>query len=246
MVRKILQPFYSLYVAVTFVVSVLIALPFIVLLSIGNNTASRRAIYNVIKLWSKIWLGLIGMPVKVSGYHPPADARYIVVVNHISYLDTLSIFPAVPGYFRPLGKKEIGRIPVLGFIYRQITIMVDRGNAVSRSKSMRLMWRVLKKEGNILIFPEGTFNETGATLKEFYNGAFRLAVTTQTSILPLLLHDTVDRWHYSAWWKLWPGKNRVTFLPPVPVQGMDMKEMEALKQHVFELMGRELERVNGR
>ena len=70
---------------------------------------------------------------------------------------------------------------------------------------MRLMWRMLKKECSIIIFPEGTFNETEAPLKEFYDGAFRLAINTQTEIWPVLFPDTVDRWHFSHWWKLWPG-----------------------------------------
>ena len=240
MFRRLLQPFYTLYVAFTFLTSILIALPFIALLSTGNSISSRRAIYTVIKCWCKFWLFIIGMPLKVNGYKPVAGRRYIIVVNHISYLDTLVIFPAVPGYFRPLGKKEMGKVPLVGFIYRQIVIMVDRSSAISRSKSMRLMWRVLKREGNIVIFPEGTFNETGGMLKEFYNGAFRLAVTTQTDILPIVLPDTVKRWHYSAWWKMWPGVNRATILKPVNVQGMDMGALEAIKQETYKLMENEL------
>ena len=127
-------------------------------------------------------------------------------------------------------------MPVMGFLYRQIVIMVDRGNETSRARSMRLMWRVLKRESDILIFPEGTFNETGKPLKEFYNGAFRLAIITQTPILPVIFPDTVDRWHYSAWWKIWPGRNRVVYLDPVPVHGMDIESLPALKQQVYEIM----------
>ncbi len=101
---------------------------------------------------------------------------------------------------------------------------------------MRLMWRVLHKEGNIIIFPEGTFNETTSTLKEFYDGAFRLAINTQTPILPMVFPDTVDRWHYSGWWKLWPGKNRVVYLEPVPVAGLKMADLPMLKQQVYAVM----------
>ncbi len=166
----------------------------------------------------------------------PEGKKFVIVANHISYLDTLVIFPAIPAYFRPLGKKEITRIPVIGFIYKQVVILVDRSNAVSRSRSMRLMWRVLNKEGNIVIFPEGTFNETPAPLKDFYDGAFRLAITTQTDILPVIFPDTVNRWHYSGWWKLWPGKNRAIFLQPISVAGMELSELPHLKKNVYELM----------
>ena len=102
------------------------------------------------------------------------------------------------------------------------------------------MWRTLKRESDIVIFPEGTFNETDAVLKEFYNGAFRLAIAAQTPILPVLFPDTVHRWHYSAWWKLWPGKNRVVFLPPVPVEGLTLTDVAMLKQKVYDIMAVEL------
>jgi len=245
MFRKIIQPFYTAYVVATFVVSILIAFPFFLIISLGNNTLSRKAIYSIIRVWSILWLWLIGMGVKKTGKKPP-KGRYIVVANHISYLDTLVIFPAIPGYFRALGKKEISRIPVVGFIYKQVVIMVDRSSVHSRARSMRLMWRVLHKEGNIIIFPEGTFNETGKPLKEFYDGAFRLAINTQMPILPILFPDTVHRWHYGGWWKLWPGLNRVVYLEPVPVAGLTMEALPALKQQVYAMMEEELLKYNSR
>lgn len=242
MFRKIVQPFYTAWVAITFVISLLLAFPFFLLISTGNNIAARRGIYNIIRIWGKGWLWFIGMPLRVQGHKPP-PGRYVVVANHISYLDTIVIFPAVPGYFRALGKVEISKIPILGFVYRQIVVMVDRSNAHSRALSMRMMSRTLKNESSIIIFPEGTFNETGGPLKDFYNGAFRLAISTQTPIFPILLPDTVHRWHYSAWWKLWPGRNRVVYLPPVPVAGLTMQDLPTLKQQVYELMEQELVKI---
>ena len=229
MFRKILQPFYTAYVAITFGTSILAVFPLFVIISVGNNVRARKAIFTVIKYWSQWWMWVIGMPVTKIGKKPPVG-RYVVVANHISYLDTLVLFPAVPGYFRPLGKKEISRIPVVGFIYKQVVIMVDRSNLHSRARSVHLLWRVLHKEGNIIIFPEGTFNETENTLKEFYDGAFRLAINTQTALLPMIFPDTVYRWHYSAWWKFWPGRNRVVYLDPVPAAGLTLADLPELKK----------------
>lgn len=236
MFRKILQPFYTAYVIVTFVVCLLLAFPYFLLMSIGGTVGGRRSIWGFIRYWSIGWLWLIGMPVRVSGTVPSRRERHIIVANHISYLDTLVIFPAIRGYFRPLGKKEISKIPVLGFVYKQIVVMVDRSSERSRTRSMKLMWRILKHDASIVIFPEGTFNETDAPLKEFYNGAFKLAINTQTPVLPMILPDTMYRWHYSDWWKLWPGKNRAIFLPPVPTKGMTMDDLPMLKQQVYNVM----------
>ena len=98
------------------------------------------------------------------------------------------------------------------------------------------MWRVLKNECNIAVFPEGTFNETGQPLKNFYDGAFRLAINTQTPILPIIFPDTVKRWHYSTVIGLKPGKNRVIYLEPVSAAGMTMEDLPALKEAVHKQM----------
>ncbi len=37
-----------------------------------------------------------------------------------------------------------------------------------------------------MVFPEGTFNMTTEPLKEFYDGAFRVAIETQTPVKPVL------------------------------------------------------------
>lgn len=102
------------------------------------------------------------------------------------------------------------------------------------------MWRVLKNESNVTIFPEGTFNETEAPLKAFYDGAFRLAISTQVPIVPLLFLDTVNRWHYSGWWKLSPGRNRAVFLDAIPTEGHTMADLPAFKQKVYKAMETEL------
>lgn len=235
MLRAILQPFYTAYVIITFTCSVLIGFPFFALLSIGNNQRCRKIIFTIVKYWAKWWLFIIGMPVSRIGRRTPGG-RFVIVANHISYLDTINIFAGIPGYFRALGKKEISKIPLIGLIYKQLTIMVDRSNPESRAKSIRLLWRVLKNAGNIVIFPEGTFNETGKPLKDFYDGAFRLAISTQTAVLPVIFPDTADRWHYSHWWKLWPGRNRIEFLEPVKVEHLSMNDMEKLKNEVYEKM----------
>jgi 1-acyl-sn-glycerol-3-phosphate acyltransferase len=241
--KTIAQPFYAAWVLITFMAGLLVVLPFYMLLSVRNNMRARKAISKLLKAWMRVWFVVIGMPVTVSGPKPP-QGRYVVVANHISYLDPLVLFPALPNYFRPLGKQEFSKVPLLGYLYRQITIMVERGDAKSRARSMRNMWRVLQQEGDILIFPEGTFNETPNPLKDFHNGAFSLAINTHTPILPVIFPDTVHRWHYSGWWKWWPGRNRAIYLPPVPVDGLTMEDLPALKQQLYDMMWAALAQYN--
>ena len=235
MIRKILQPFYTAYAVITFVVGLLINFPFFLLISIGNNIAARKTLYSIIRYWAKIWLWVTGMPLEIIGPKPP-ERRYVIVANHISYLDPVVLFSGLPCYFRALGKKEFEKVPLMGFLYKQMVIMIDRSSKHSRARGMRMMWRVLKNESDIFIYPEGTFNETGRPLKEFYDGAFKLAINTQTPIFPVIFPDTVYRWHYSKWWKIWPGRNRMVYLEPVAVNGMEIGNIPELKKQVYDLM----------
>jgi len=240
--KIILQPFYTLYVLATFVASLLLAFPVFVVLGLRDRPEARRRIWTIVHYWSRGWLWLIGMPVTTIGKYPKGQ-KFVIVANHISYLDTIVIYAAIPEYFRTLAKKEMVRIPIFGFVYKQLAILVDRSSPESRAKSMRLMWRQLKNECSITVFPEGTFNETDAPLKEFYDGAFRLALNSKTAVLPLLFPDTVHRWHFSGWWKLWPGRNRAVFLPPVPVSGVASDKLPELKARVWTIMAGKLEEL---
>lgn len=248
MIRRILQPFYTFFVLASFVASLVIASPVFLIVGSKDSAGARRIIAAIVQYWSRAWLWCIGMKIAVEGDFPK-NSKFVIIANHISYLDTVNIYAAIPEYFRTLAKKEMVRIPVFGFVYKQLAILVDRSSPESRAKSMRLMWRQLKRECHIAVFPEGTFNETDQPLKDFYDGAFRLAVNAQTPILPLLFPDTVDRWHFSAWWKLWPGLNRAVFLPPVSVKGLSAADIPGLKEEVWVKMTekmKELQANSGR
>jgi 1-acyl-sn-glycerol-3-phosphate acyltransferase len=131
-------------------------------------------------------------------------------------------------------------IPVFGYIYRRVVVVVDRGDAAHRAKSVRNMKSVINKGVSIIIMPEGTFNMTSNPLKEFYDGAFRVAVETQTTIKPFLLLDAFDRMHYAHLFTLTPGRSRAVFLQEIPVKGLTLKDVPALKQKVYDLMEKKL------
>jgi 1-acyl-sn-glycerol-3-phosphate acyltransferase len=86
------------------------------------------------------------------------------------------------------------------------------------------------------MFPEGTFNETHLPLKEFYDGAFRLAIETQTPVKPVLFLDAYDRMHYKSVFTLTPGVSKSVFLDEISVEGLTLKDVSQLKQKVFQVM----------
>ena len=234
MLKRLLHLLFVTYVVILFLTGLIITFLLCLPVSISNSVAARKAIFFIISCWARVSLLLGGMPIKTTGKIPVG--RHIIIANHISYFDTANIYAARLDYFRALGKMELSKIPVFGFLYKQVAITVDRSSPQSRAESIRLMRNFLEKEGNIFMFPEGTFNETGKPLKEFYDGAFRLAIETQTPLLPLIFPDTIDRWHYREWWTMWPGRNRGIYLEPVNVDGLTMEYLPELKQKVYTLM----------
>ncbi len=242
--RSVGLSLYAVYCAVSFVVTLPVAALVVALLSVSNNAASRRRIWVFLNGWARLYLWLTGRSVQYMNQPQTPEGYCVAVLNHQSYLDSVAIFPAVPGYFRPLGKKEIAKIPLFGFIYKQITLLVDRSSAHSRARSMKLMVRSLRREGHVAIFPEGTFNETHEEpMLRFYDGAFRLAIEAQAPILPILLPDTADRWNGVKLWKMTPGRNRVFYLPLVETTGLTQKDLPQLRDRVRERMAEAMQRL---
>lgn len=164
------------------------------------------------------------------------NKQYIFIANHISYMDIPPFLLAIRQPVRILGKYEMVKIPIFGWIYRVAVVLVDRSSPEARARSVRALKSALKRNISIFIFPEGTLNETGEPLKEFFDGAFRLAIEMQTPIKPLLFIDTVDRLHYKSLFVLTPGPNRVVHLPEVAVESLTINDLKLLKQKVHDIM----------
>lgn len=240
---KPVQWIYCAYAFLLFVIIMLIVFPFVLIsLSFGKITGGNL-IYKLCMIWARSWYFLIGIRHKEIFEYPHDHTRqYIFVANHISYMDIPPLVLISHQPIRILGKYEMVKIPVFGWIYRAAVVLVDRKNAETRSKSVRALKAALKQGISIFIFPEGTFNETQSPLKDFFDGAFRIAIETETPIKPLLLVDTLDRLHYHSILSLTPGKNRVIYLQEIPVSGMTMKDIPALKQQVYDMMDAGLRR----
>jgi len=242
MFRTIAQPFYTLYVILIFLATLLVVLPFYFLFSLFPSAQSRKMVWRLTTLWSRIWLKLTGMWIEVDGKLPESE-KFIVIANHVSYLDPIVIYDVLPFYFRPLAKHEIKKVPLFGFVYSQIALLVDRSSVQSRASSMRAMQEALQNECSIFMYPEGTFNESKEPLKSFFDGAFRLAIEAQTPILPIVFPDTKNRWHPSVWWKMWPGQNRAFIMELIPVKGLSIADLTQLKEEVHAKMSRKISEI---
>ena len=236
-----LRIIYFTYAVITFLLTMFLILPFVVIGAFFGKIQGGNFIYRACCTWGDLWVFTIGI-VHTNIYKAPHNKsrQYIFVANHISYFDAPVIVKTLRQPVRVLGRSELSRVPFFGFIYRNAIVTVNRSSPEHRSRSVRILKSVLRKGISIFIFPEGTLNETGRPLKEFYDGAFRIAIETQTPIKPILFLDSYARLHYESLLSLNPGKSRSVYLEEVSVKGFTSKDVVELKQKVFAIMDQTL------
>jgi 1-acyl-sn-glycerol-3-phosphate acyltransferase len=244
--RILLKPLQILYVFYAFITFVALMIPVFIwsllVLPLGRIKGGNLIYYGCM-VWADTWFALVFIFHRnIYMEELKKDQSYIFVANHISYLDSAIIPKTFRRPVRPLGKVEMAKIPIFGFIYKNVIVTVDRSSTENRTKSVLILKSVLRKGISVLVFPEGTFNITHQPLKEFYDGAFRVAIETQTPIKPVLLMNAYDRMHYKSIFSLNPGISRSVFLREVPVEGLTVKDVGMLKEKVFGMMEEELVR----
>lgn len=243
--RLLLKPLhllYNIYALITFVAIMLLIFPFVIIASfLFGRIKGGNIILQLCMLWADSWFPLIFVfPKKIFEAPHDKQKQYIFVSNHISYLDSAVLVKAYRQPVRPLGKVEMSKVPVFGFIYKKAIVTVDRSNPDNRVKSVRILRSIISKGISVLVFPEGTFNMTNRPLKDFYDGAFRLAIETQTPVKPVLFLDTYDRMHYKNLFSLTPGPCRIVYLDEISINGYRVEDVALLKQKVYDIMERKL------
>jgi len=138
--------------------------------------------------------------------------------------------------YRPLSKIELSRVPMFGFLWRHTLVFVDRKSPESRHKSIHELEKLITRENiSVLIFPEGTRNRTANPLKEFYDGAFRIAIECKVPVIPMVMINTKGITPQNTW-IIHPGLLECHFLPPVFTEGLTEADVPALKDKVYKMM----------
>lgn len=239
--KKPLLLLYNLYAAITFIALMIPVFIFAVPVSFMGNIKGGNLIYKACRTWADVWFALIFIRHKNIYEQPPRKGEsYIFVANHISYLDAAIIVKTFRKPLRPLGKVEMAKVPIFGFIYRKAIVTVDRSSAGNRTKSVQILKSILRKGISVLVFPEGTFNETHQPLKDFYDGAFRVAIETGTPIKPVLFLNAYDRMPYESALSLNPGINQCIFLEEISVDGLTLEDVATLRERVHQIMSKKL------
>jgi 1-acyl-sn-glycerol-3-phosphate acyltransferase len=153
----------------------------------------------VIRFWSRMLLGIVGVRVlvrgepidpRLAGGIVPGSAGRMLLSNHVSWLDIYAINAAVPSRF--VAKAEIAAWPLAGWLAaRAGTLFVERGrrhavHAINQAVASRLA-----AGETIGVFPEGTTTD-GRELLPFHANLVQPALDAGAEIRPVAVRYVQD------------------------------------------------------
>lgn len=233
--KNIFARIWAFWGLVTFIITFLIIfIPSMLSYLFKDEKKGQYYFIKVSKLWMDIWLLLIGCPVKVTGKENFIPGKnYVIVFNHNALLDVPLSAPYVPGPNKTIAKSSFAKVPIFGSFYTRGSVLVDRKDDKSRIKSFEAMKKVLVTGMHMCIYPEGTRNRTAEPMKQFYDGAFKLATESKKDIMPCVIIGTKKAMPIHKFFYLLPTSLKMHFLPAVPADDITAKD---LKEKVFTQM----------
>lgn len=173
----------------------------------------------------------------------PANKRnpYVMVSNHESFVDML-LLSHLKIEMKYLSKESILRIPLVGWMMKMSgDISLLRGDRSSGAAALVVCEKWLKRKMSVMIFPEGTRSFDGE-MRGFKDGAFVLAIRTQTPILPVVVHGTRSALRKSDW-RMGDAKAEVRVLEIIETTGMTLDDVPALRERVRDAMIAEIAKM---
>ncbi|EAZ96864.1 1-acyl-sn-glycerol-3-phosphate acyltransferase [Flavobacteria bacterium BAL38] len=226
---------YRIWFYILVLVPIIVLFPFIFVTILSEKTYSL--FFKIARIWSKIILIGMGFNYKIEGSEVFEEGKsYMLVANHTSMTDIMLMLIAVKNHpFVFVGKKELAKIPLFGFIYKRVCILVDRANSKSRYQVFERAQKRIEQGLSICIFPEGGVPEEHIILDEFKDGAFRIAIEHGLPIVPMVFFDNKKRLSYTFFTGS-PGKMRAKIFPIIETKGKTLEDRHELKKQVRQII----------
>ncbi|MFC4873775.1 lysophospholipid acyltransferase family protein [Negadavirga shengliensis] len=236
---KVLRRIYSIYGTLVFIFTFLLLLPiFIITIEIPGLKKYGRMLN---RLWSKIFFGLLLIRVRFENLqylkkHP----QYVIIANHFSYLD-IPVLGLIPYDLVFIGKSSLTKIPLFGYMFKNLHIAVNRASLKSRGESILRTREVLSQGSSVVFFPEGGISSPQPPqMARFKDGAFKVAVDKQIPIIPITLSYNHLILPDDGKFLLRYKSAKVVIHPPIPVEGLGHKSVPELKDRSFRIIQEQL------
>ncbi|MDB2606446.1 1-acyl-sn-glycerol-3-phosphate acyltransferase [Zobellia sp.] len=198
LLKKIGYTLYRIWFYILVAFPILVLFPFLLISTLSEKWYSCF-FWMARNLWATPILLGMGCPPKIIWEQKIEKGKsYMLVANHTSMLDIMLMLYISKNPFVFVGKKELAKIPLFGYFFKRVCIMVDRGDAKSRTAVYRRAQKRLGQGLSICIFPEGGVPDDEAVLLDnFKDGAFRMAIAHKIPIVPMTFYDNKKRFSFS-------------------------------------------------
>lgn len=199
------------------------------LLSSTGNLA-----FTISKAWAHIVLAVTFVRPRIRGREKIVRGRsYVIISNHQSEYDILSIVTTLGIQYRWIIKKELRTVPLFGYaLYASRNIFIDRGDHEQAMHSIRHGLERLPDGVSVLFFAEGTRSVDGH-IGPFKKGGFIVALERGLPILPVTVNGS-RRVLPKKSLVFTPGPIEVVVGDPIETKGWSKDDMEGLMQKVRE------------
>lgn len=219
-------------------VTIILMAPLLFILTIKEELYPQ--FWKLIRIWAKVLIYGMGFRLKFQfDQHIDSTKSYMFCPNHGSLLDPFVLIATSKNPIVFVGKKELVVLPVFGFFYKRVCIMVDREDPNSRKAVYGHAQRKLKQGLSLCIFAEGLVTSPEIKLAPFKNGVFRFSIHCQIPIVPMSFYDCERRYPYHFSYNHFvggPGLLRAKVHKHIDTKGLEEKDMENLKQKVYDFM----------
>ncbi|MEZ4968318.1 MAG: lysophospholipid acyltransferase family protein [Flavobacteriaceae bacterium] len=238
--KKIGHTLYRIWFYILAVLPILVMFPFLVLFTISERTYPQF-FWMARNIWANVILyGMGCFPVIKWEQRLKKGESYMLVSNHTSMLDIMLMLKVSKNPFVFIGKKELGAIPLFGFFYKRVCILVDRDSAKSRTAVYRRAQKRLQQGLSICIFPEGGVPDEQIILDEFKDGAFKMAIAHKIPVVPMTFYDNKRRFSFT-FYSGGPGRLRVRVHQFFVTYALKEADKAMLRESVREIILKELE-----
>ena len=192
--------------------------------------------WKMIRVWAKVLVYGMGFRLQVQNDQVlDRNKSYMFCPNHASLVDPFVLIVLSKNPIVFVGKQELVKIPVFGFFYKRVVIMVDRNNPESRKKVFRIAKERLKNGTSMAIFPEGLVPPENIVLAPFKKGAFSLAIEFEMPIVPQSYYDCKRLFSWDVF-KGGPGIFRTHQHQFIETKGLKKEDIPDLKEQVFNII----------
>lgn len=220
------------------IVTIIIMIPFLLILTAKDTY--YPAFWKLVRIWAKILIYGMGFRLKVQiDQKLERDKSYMFCPNHASMMDPFVLIALSKNPIVFVGKQEFVKIPIFGFFYKRVVIMVDRSSPKSRKRVYEMAKKKLQNGTSMAIFPEGLVPTENVILAPFKNGAFSLAIEFDIPIVPQVYYDCKRLFSWD-FFKGGPGVFRIKQHTFIETKGLKIEDKESLKQQTFDLIYNDL------